>query len=259
MTIHGPDEFNELDGFRLSEKVAAASHTVAISCFAKSQIMRVAPVSSWERISVIPLGVDVDFFRASKELSPGPRLRLLSVGRLARVKGHLVLLEALQDLMARGIGDFSLEIIGDGPERGSLEAFIRQHDLASRVHLAGWQPTTRIRAALERTDVFVLPSFAEGIPVVLMEAMASGVPCVASGVNGIPELIDHLESGLLVPPADPARLADGIQLLANSPDLRRTLQRNGRLKVERSFCLTTNARHLASVLTRLDAGAVAHV
>jgi len=252
LTIHGPDEFDDVPGQRLRQKVEAADLVVCISQFARSQLMRLTGPAQWTKLQLCRLGVDPARFVPSTAARAAGPVRLLSVGRLAPAKGQLLLLQACAQLRSEGL-NFSLTLVGDGPDRVRLEEAVRHHRLNDCVLFTGALNQLEVRNELTRADAFVLPSLAEGIPVVLMEAMASGVPCVTSPVNGIPELIDHGHSGLLATPGDAQALADQLrQVIADAP-LRHRLALAGRAKVERAFHLADNVARLAAIFCSLPA------
>lgn len=246
-TVHGPAEFDDVEGFHLREKVSAAWRVVAISRFARSQVLRVAAPGDWEKVVVVPLGVDPALYARRPAAHEARDLRLLTVGRLHPVKGQSVLLEAVAAMRREG-REVTLRIVGDGTERRRLEACAAALSLGEAVQFEGWQPQERVSQLLGAVDVFVLSSFAEGVPVVLMEAMASGVACVASGINGIPELIRDGIDGVLVPPADVAALAAALIKLQDDPALRARLALSGVCRVESAYDLHRNVRLLADVL-----------
>ncbi|CUH79410.1 glycosyltransferase family 4 protein [Tropicibacter naphthalenivorans] len=188
-TIHGPDIFFEPHHWRIDAKAARASFVACISDFCRSQLMCFADQSHWDRFHIVHCGVDPDRYTASAHEGQ----ELLFVGRLAAVKGVPVLLEALKDLPT----GWHLTVIGDGPDRAALETQAK----GLNVDFLGYRSQAEVAEALAQTDVFVLPSFAEGVPVVLMEAMASGVPVVTTQIAGVPELV-RPEAGRLVPPGD---------------------------------------------------------
>ena len=166
------------------------------------------------------------------------------VGRLSGVKGVLVLLNAMAKLR-RKFTDVVLTLVGDGPDRGRVERMVEALELKEHVELLGYRSTEEVRELLGHADVFVLPSFAEGVPVVLMEAMASGVPVVASRIAGIPELVEDNVSGVLVAPANSDALAKAIERLLEDPALRKRLAERGRAVVEREFDIRKEVTKLA--------------
>lgn len=245
MTIHGPEEFNDTDAFHMEEKVAAANLVATISRFASSQVMRASDPSYWHKIQTLPLGVDPNAF------APRPRpsgFEVLCVGRLAPVKAHLVLLGAIARLVAEGRKDVRLVLVGDGPSRPAIEKEILRRDLKDHVRVEGALNHDRVLEFYRRASVFALASFAEGVPVVLMEAMAMEVPCVATWIAGIPELIRDEVDGLLVPPADEEALAGAIARLMDDPELAAQMGRSGRERIVECYNLSTNVERLAAVL-----------
>jgi glycosyltransferase involved in cell wall biosynthesis len=171
------------------------------------------------------------------------------VGRLVPTKGPLLLLQAVAQLRSEGIA-VALTIIGDGPERADLESFIQQHDLTSIVMLTGALNHDETLKQVAGADLFVLASFAEGIPVSLMEAMALGVPCISTYIAGIPELIDHDHDGILVPAGSVDELTRAILRLARDPALRQRLAEAARAHVLREYHLPENLKLLADTLNR---------
>ena len=165
--------------------------------------------------------------------------------------GQMLLIQACARLRDRGV-PFYLTVVGDGPDRGRVEAEIAKHQLQSQVCLTGSLTQEGVRAELARSDAFVLPSLAEGIPVVLMEAMASYVPCISTPVNGIPELIEHGHSGLLATPGDVDSLVTQLTLLCTRADLRQSMALAAHAKVTSQFDLFANVRALGAVFTQFS-------
>jgi len=214
-TVHGPEEFDRPETLDLGRKIAHAAFTVAISDFARSQLYRWCDAVHWPRIHVCRCGVDERFLSAPP-IEPPPDRRLVCVGRLAEQKGQLVLLQAARELVEQG-ENFEVLLIGDGPMRQQLERAIAQHGLETTVRLLGWRDAQGVREAIVRSRAMVLPSFAEGLPVVLMEALALGRPVIATQVAAIPELVQHRVNGWLVPPANVAALADAMREALHAP------------------------------------------
>lgn len=254
LTLHGPDEFFDQEAFYMRQKIESASFVVCISDFCRSQVLRIAPELDDGRLEVVRLGVDCNSLSppqsGSVEVSiPDSPLRLVCTGRMVAAKGHRILLEALAQLDAMGV-DFSCTLIGDGPERRALEALCQRLGIANRMRFLGSMPHTETLAEVARADVFVLASFAEGLPVALMEAMALAVPCISTTIAAIPELIHNGENGLLVPPANPEALSAALRLLAKDAELRRLLGQKARSTVESSYNLATNLDSLAGMWSR---------
>ncbi|MFN4243213.1 MAG: glycosyltransferase [Tepidisphaerales bacterium] len=208
-TVHGPDEFDAPAALRLGLKVRYAKFAVAISQYGRSQLCRWAELADWEKIHVVRCGVDASFLEG--ELTPPPtEPRFVCVARLSEQKGLPVLVEAMALLKQRGV-EATVELIGDGPLRGMLERLVRERGLEGRVVFRGNQPSSEVRRAIVGARALVLPSFAEGLPVVLMEALALGRPAIATQIAGIPELIRPGETGWLVPPGDAEALAGAMR------------------------------------------------
>ncbi|MEM7619274.1 MAG: glycosyltransferase family 4 protein [Pseudomonadota bacterium] len=204
ITIHGPEEFDKPQTISLSEKINHACFVIGISSFTKSQLLRWAPFDQWNKISTVHCGVDHTFLNA--DVRPAPDLRrLVCVGRLCEQKGQLLLLQALKEMKLEG-NDFQLVLAGDGPMRAEIEAYIQENDLSSKVQITGWIDGQRVREEIIKSRALVLPSFAEGLPVVLMEAMALKRPVISTYIAGIPELIIPEQNGFLVSASNMAEL-----------------------------------------------------
>lgn len=242
LTVHGPDEFDDVPGNALAAKIAAADWIVCISQFARAQLMKHSPVQHWPKFQVCRLGVEAEDFSLAKQ--PSGRAQILCVGRLTPAKGQHLLLDAAANLRARGL-DFSLRLIGDGPDRAALQEHATRLGAQDWVHFDGARTQSEVRRALAGSTIFALPSFAEGIPVVLMEAMAAGVPCVSTTVCGIPELIEHGQSGLLVPPGDGAALSAALAALLTDAEHGRRLAAQALARVRLDYRLDRNTESLA--------------
>jgi colanic acid/amylovoran biosynthesis glycosyltransferase len=252
-TAHGFDL--HVDRHMLCEKVAEAAFVVPISEYNRRLMLEECGGRAEERAVVIHCGVDTDFFRPRESAPPEPPFSLLCVGTLHAVKGQKFLVEACRLLHEEGI-DLACTLIGDGPDRVELAGAIAGAGLEGRVQLGGRRTRSDIAGLLRSAHAVAVPSIPtaegkrEGIPVVAMEAMASGVPVVASGLSGIPELVDDGVSGLLVPPGDPRSLARALRRLHDDPALRERLARAGRAKVVREFDVRANAAKLVRQFER---------
>ena len=243
-TMHGPTEFYNLRQYRLAEKVRDARFVVCISDFARSQLMGLVDPQSWGKLHVVHCGLDRDAFRPAPQPATGAgELRILNVGRLVPEKGHALLLEAMRILRDSGV-DARLTIVGDGPLRTVLEAEAAAGGIADRVDFTGAVGQDRIRELYRANDVFCLSSFAEGLPVVLMEAMATGLTVVATRIMGVPELVEDGVSGLLCAPGRADELAAALERLSEAPDLRRRLGEAAREKVGEEFNVAKSAEQL---------------
>jgi len=246
-TMHGPAEFYEPKLWWIDQKVRRSLFVNCISHFCRSQAMVFSPADCWEKLHIVHCGVDPKLFEMKKHVGRGSKI--LFIGRLAAAKGLPVLLDAIARLESA-----SLDIAGDGPDREMLEKKTKLLGLSDRVRFLGYQSQSQVRELLHLTDVFVLSSFAEGVPVVLMEAMAAGVPVVATCIAGIPELVQHEHSGLLVSPGDVDATSNSIRQLLEDADLRNKFAIAAREKIERDFNIQTEARWLATILTSALAG-----
>lgn len=251
ITVHGPDEFYDVDTSHLRMKVEQARLVICISDYCRSQLMKVCDPAHWSKLRVIRLGVDPEFFSPASVAKESSTLEIVCVGRLVPSKGQLILLRAMAELLQRGY-PLRLRLIGDGCDRPRLEAFIREHGLGDFVVLEGARSHEAAKRFLEQADIFVLASFAEGLPVALMEAMAMEVACVSTYVAGIPELIRDGLDGLLVPPSSHQALAAAVERLVVDPGLRRGLAVSGRRRVVELYNLQQNVGILAATLAELN-------
>lgn len=242
-TLHGPDIFFEPYHWRLDEKIARARFVACISEFCRSQAMAFSDRSHWDKLHIVHCGIDPDRYSPAQR-SGAPHL--LFVGRLAAVKGIPVLFEALQSVVTQ-VPDLKVTLIGDGPERDMLTKEAAQRGLGQIVDFVGYKNQSEVAEALLDTDALVLPSFAEGVPVVLMEAMAAGRPVVTTQIAGVPELVDHGTSGLLVPPGDSDALAGALEEILTNAPRRAEMGEAGRAKVTEHFNMTSEAGWLATL------------
>ena len=244
LTLHGPEEFYDVIASYLPQKIARAKFIFCISNFCRSQVMKYAPPAHWEKLRVLRLGVDPDEFKPIPR-HPGPVLNIVSVGRLVPAKGQLVLLQALHRLITTE-QSIHLTLIGDGPERKNLQQFVDSHRLSSYITFLGALNHDQTRQQLARADIFALASFAEGVPVALMEAMAMEIPCVSTQVAGIPELIRDGIDGFLVPASSVEALTDAIHKLVVDETLRERMGSSARAHIIDSYNLPRNLQTLAS-------------
>ena len=254
VTIHGPDEFADPRSFYLREKIRAFHLLCTISEYGRSQLMRFSESTQWAKFRVARLGVDPTLYapRPFRE-NPSP-FEILFVGRLAPVKGPHILIAAL-DRLLRQSRPVRLRFAGDGPERAGLERNVAERGLNQHVIFEGWQNADRVRALYQQSDIFALPSFAEGIPVVLMEAMAMEIPCVTTRITGILELIRDQVDGLLVTPSSDEELAAAIARLLDDSELRRRLGKSARQRILEDYDLHHNTAQLGSIFQEFEASA----
>jgi colanic acid/amylovoran biosynthesis glycosyltransferase len=249
ISIHGFGEIQEDPaGFRLGEKMDASLFMRAISRYGRSQMLWISNEAR-EKIEYVPLGVDPAEFRPRGDRAPGSPFELLCAGRLSAEKGQHVLIAAMSRLVSE-CRNVRLHLVGDGPDRASLEQEVKTRHLEPSVVFHGWMDQRELRSLYQAADAFVLPSFAEGIPVVLMEAMACALPCISTWVGGIPELIQNGVDGFLVAPGDEVDLANAITKLIDCPPLLRRLGIAGRQRIMREYNLEMNVFRLAEVFSR---------
>lgn len=251
-TAHGADL--QVDQHMLREKVRDAKFVASISTDNRRLIEQVCGAELASRVKIVRCGVDTKVFDAPPPTpaSGGAPLSIVCTGTLYEVKGHAYLIDACRLLRERNV-PFVCRLIGDGPLLEQLNHQVSEAGLTDHVLFLGRQTRQQIAAWLQTADVLVAPSVPtaqgrrEGIPVVLMEAMASGLPVVASRISGIPELVEHETTGLLVPPRDPPALADALAELASDPARRSALGAAGRAKVLAEFDLDKNAQQLLAL------------
>lgn len=207
-TVHGPDEFDAPLALSLGRKIEGSAFVVAISHFCAAQLRRWVSYPHWDKIRVVRCTVGDEFFQAAQPLDPASR-ELVCVGRLAPQKGHALLLEAFADAVQAGV-DAKLVFAGDGELRPELERIARERKIEDRVRITGWIDGAEVRRCLLASRAMVLPTFAEGLPMVIMEAFALGRPVLSTYVAGIPELVVDGESGWLVPAGSREDLARAI-------------------------------------------------
>lgn len=213
-TVHGPEEFDAPRALSLGAKADQAVFTVAISSFGRSQLYRWAAPETWLRLHVVHCGIEPWRFPDPAPMPQGGP-HLVAIGRLSEQKGFALLIEAMARV-APSLPNLHLTLVGDGALRPQIEAAIARHDLSRHVTLTGWLDEARVREALSAAQALIVPSFAEGLPVVIMEAMAAGRPVIATAIAGVPELVTP-ETGWLVPAGDASALAQAIGDLAATP------------------------------------------
>jgi glycosyltransferase involved in cell wall biosynthesis len=248
-TAHGSDI--HVDRTMLREKVAAAAFAVPISEFNRRVIEEECGTSLHTPLEVVHCGVDTSVFAPRPRRDGGP-FTLVCVGTLHEVKGQRHLVEACRLLAGSGV-DVRCHFVGGGPDEDDLRRQVAAAGLGERAHFEGGRTMDEVAALLQRADVLVAPSVPtaggkrEGIPVVLMEGMSSGLPVVASDLSGIPELVEDGRTGLLVPPGDPVALAAALRRLAGDPGLATALARGGRERVLAEFDVTRSAGRLVEL------------
>jgi colanic acid/amylovoran biosynthesis glycosyltransferase len=242
-TVHGPDEF--LRPIGLQEKIRQSSFVVAISNFGRSQLFLRSRHADWPKVKIVHCGLEKSFYEAASPTRGPPRL--ICVGRLCEAKGQLLLIEAAALLADKGV-TFELVLAGDGPMRKEIEELVQKCGLGERVRITGWISGSQVREEILAARALVLPSFAEGLPVVIMEAMALRRPVLSTYVAGIPELVRHGQEGWLFPAGAVVELAQAMEAcLASSVDDLRRLGDAAQSRVLTRHCADTEAGKLAEL------------
>jgi glycosyltransferase involved in cell wall biosynthesis len=244
ISIHGPHIFFEGFSWALDRKAELASFIACIGHFCVSQMMLYAGAQHFDKFRIVRCGIRPAEFPYRP---PGGEVRkLLFVGRLSGEKGLPFLLRAVAELNRQG-HELEIELMGDGEERPALEALAAELGIAGRVRFRGFVDRDTIISGLAASDLFILPSFAEGIPVALMEAMAIGVPVIATRVGGVSELVIDGETGRTVAPASADALSEAILSYIENPALCADISRRARAKVEADFDIDEQVSRLESL------------
>jgi colanic acid/amylovoran biosynthesis glycosyltransferase len=246
-TVHGPEEFDRPLALSLPEKIRHAAFVVCICSYGRSQLWRWADFADWAKVHVVHCGLDQSYLGAAPS-PPASAARLINIGRLSEQKGQLILVEAAARLRAQG-REFEIVIIGGGPFKQAIEERIRALNLDAHVKLVGWLSGPQVQEQLLGARGLILPSFAEGLPVVIMESLALGRPVVSTYVAGIPELVQPDKTGWLVPAGDVDQLAAAIAAMldASTQDLER-MGRLGAERVARDHNAATEAQKLRDLI-----------
>lgn len=196
-TVHGPEEFDKPEALSLHEKIFYSKFVIAISSYGRSQLYRWIPYTQWPKVKVVHCGLDDVFLSESNHRVANESDQLVCVGRLCEQKGQLLLLQALKALNEAGV-HCKLVLAGDGPMRDIIEQRIVEYNLSDQVNITGWISSTQVKQLLQESRALVLPSFAEGLPVVIMESLALARPVISTYIAGIPELIKNNKNGFLI-------------------------------------------------------------
>ncbi len=246
-TVHGPDEFDRPQFARLREKARHAAFVVGVSSYGRSQLLRWVDEDRWDRVHVVHCGLDASFLNAVPVPVPDVP-RMVCIGRLSGQKGQLILLQAAAVLMRDGV-PFELVLAGDGEMRAVIEAVIARLGLAQRVRITGWIDAAQVREELLAARAMVLPSFAEGLPVVVMEAMALGRPVLTTYIAGIPELVQPGRTGWLFPAGDVDALVTAMkECLATPTTALDRMGANARERVRERHDAVREATKLAALM-----------
>ena len=236
LTLHGISETDYPAGVTLGGKIERANFVACVSHFGRAQAMRTVPARHWEKLFISRCGLQLADLPARAPRPAGARARVICVARLSAEKAHIGLLTAFAQVRKQGI-DAELMLVGEGPERVNVVQTIKALGLNGAVTLKGHLSEDDTLREVAASDVLVLASFMEGLPVVLMEAMALGVPAIASRVAGVPELIEDGREGLLFCPTDWHDLAQKLAAALADPALRGRLGKAARAKIEAEFAI----------------------
>lgn len=251
-TVHGPEEFDKPELLWLGEKIRRSAFVVAVSSFGRSQLFRWAAYADWAKVQVVHCGIDPGFHAVPPRPSPAAP-RLVCVGRLCEQKGQMLLVRAVQAVVAKGI-PIHLVLAGDGEMRGEIETLIAANNLGSHISITGWINGDQVREEMLSARAMVLPSFAEGLPVVVMEAMALRRPVLTTYIAGIPELVRHGETGWLFPAGDVDALAAALEAcLAAPPEQLEAMGEAGHQRVLARHAVDTEAAKLAQLMRETGA------
>lgn len=250
-TVHGPEEFDRPQFLKLKQKIEQSKFVVAISSFGRSQLQRWVDYVHWPKIKVVHCGLEPSFYQNVNSDAPSSNM-LVCVGRLCEQKGQLLLVEAAKQLLEQGF-DFELILAGDGELRQPIEALIQQYKLANHISITGWISSAQVRDYLLQARAMVLPSFAEGLPVVIMEAMSLKRPVISTYIAGIPELVETQKSGWLVPAGDVTALAEAMKnALSASANELSAMGEAAFLRVTERHHIDTEAEKLATWIRSQD-------
>lgn len=253
-TVHGPHDFDKPEAIALPEKIQRAAFVVAVSSFGKSQLFRWCDYKQWSKIHIIRCGVDEPFL--AQPYVPLPESpRFVCVGRLGEQKGHLLLVEAVSQLAADG-WKFKLILVGDGPLRSQIETLIESLNLHEHIEITGWAVNAEVQQQILKAQVMILPSFAEGLPVAIMESLALSRPVLSTYIAGIPELVEPGQTGWLVPAGSVEALTAAMKEILQTPPAEiAQMGKTGAERVAIYHNANTEAKRLAALFHEIQAEA----
>ncbi len=251
ITVHGPEEWDRPEALSLLEKYENAAFVIAVSDFGRCQVYRWSGLKHWPKVKVVRCGVDEGFL--NQEPTPVPdTTRLVLVAGLTEQKGHLSLIQALNKVKEAGFS-FVIHFVGDGHLRATLEREIARYQLEDMVKILGWRTNAQVRDEFVAARALIMPSFAENLPVAMMEAMAMGRPVLGTYIAGVPELVEHEHTGWLVPAGNIDRIADAIMAILNTPvEKLSTMGQAGCAKVRKMHDARQEAARLLQIFRAYD-------
>jgi len=230
-TVHGPEEFDRPAAISLARKIRRADFVVAISSYGRSQLCRLVEHRCWSNIKVVHCGIETVHYAAGLAMPESRPVTLVNIGRFSEQKGQMILIDAMEEVVRRGI-NARLVLVGDGELRAPIERAISRAGLGHSVHLTGWLDEEGVRREIGDSHALVLPSFAEGLPMVVMEAMVASRPVIATWIAGVPELVKDGKTGWMVPAGDVQSLVEAIaDLVATSDEKLYRMGTTGRARV----------------------------
>ncbi|MCX4247708.1 glycosyltransferase family 4 protein [Paraliomyxa miuraensis] len=248
-TVHGPDELDAPEAHKLGPKIEDSAFVVAITDFCAGQLRRWVGHDHWEKIRVVHCTVGDEFFGQARPIDPDSK-QLVAVGRLSAQKGQVLLVEAFADAVDQGL-DATLVLAGDGDMRPQIEAIARERGIEGRLRITGWITGEQVREEILASRAMVLPSFAEGLPMVIMEAFALRRPVLTTYIAGIPELVVDGENGFLIPSGSPARITEGLHRVMATPiDQLDEMGRKGQEAVRKQHYTPVETAKLADHIRR---------
>jgi len=247
-TAHGSDIMDRPAQVGLEHTVARAAFVASVSSYGRSQILRWVPHEHWPKVRVVRCGLEPGYGAAAAEPDTSA-INLLCIGRLSREKGQLLLIEAVSLLIRKGV-QVRLTLAGDGPMRAAVEALLERRNMTEHVRITGWLSADQIESELRQARALVVPSLSEGLPVVIMEAMASQRPVIAPYLAGIPELVQHGATGWLFPAGDVDGLAEAIaECLRADPSVLSAMGSAARARVWRAHDVDAESSELAKLFS----------
>lgn len=243
-TVHGPEEFDKPIALSLRAKITQAKFVVAVSSFGRSQLYRWCSHKCWSKIHVVHCGLDSSFLQYESSISIPNEAKFVCVARLSEQKGHLLLLESLKQLVDKGY-QFKVVLVGDGELRSELEALIAEWKLGEFIEITGWASGAVVRQTILESRALVLPSFAEGLPVVIMESLALKRPVISTCIAGIPELLGNNVCGWLIPSGSVEALTEAMAKAIDAPvELLETMGQAGAERVSKEHDAVIEAKKI---------------
>lgn len=247
LTIHGPEEFDYPEDLNLREKVKRSKFIATVSSFGRSQLFRWIDKKDWDKVKVVHCGLEPSYFENLEPNKGANENVFLCTGRLCEQKGQLLLLQSFKEHLNEGHNS-RLILAGDGELRSEIETLIKELELGERVTITGWISPEEVETLLEQCSVMVLPSFAEGLPVAIMEAMAKGRLVISTYIAGIPELVKHRKTGLLTVPGSIEDLTQNLNLSVSlSPEELKSIIQNAHVEVRKAHNVELEADKLAKL------------